>query len=298
MPESERPPAGHRAFGGAWTDARLQALEEYLKAYTTALKRQPFELLYIDAFAGPGWASRQLSGLDVDDNGYREGSPRRALRVGGFDRYIFIDNSRAVTQALDGLREEFPASARQIEIIEGDANVVLPKLCGSFDWERTRGVVYFDPFGLELAWTTLEAVARTKLDVWLLFPIGTANRLMARTGEIDETWAKALDRLLGGRRWWDDMYREEGEQLRLNGAADVLRRKVTWPRLLDLVRVRLAEIFAGGVAEPVVQLNSKKVPLFAVFFALANGDASARALAHRIAGHILNDLTHPEEVTW
>ena len=31
-------------FGGDWTNDKLQILEGYLKAYTTALKNQPFHL--------------------------------------------------------------------------------------------------------------------------------------------------------------------------------------------------------------------------------------------------------------
>ena len=32
-------------FGGAWTLKKLDILESYLDAYTTALKRQPFKLM-------------------------------------------------------------------------------------------------------------------------------------------------------------------------------------------------------------------------------------------------------------
>jgi len=41
-------------FGGPWTQHKLKILELYLDAYTTALKNQPFKLVYIDAFAGTG----------------------------------------------------------------------------------------------------------------------------------------------------------------------------------------------------------------------------------------------------
>jgi three-Cys-motif partner protein len=41
-------------FGGAWTVIKIDILKQYLDAYTTALKSQPFNLVYIDAFAGCG----------------------------------------------------------------------------------------------------------------------------------------------------------------------------------------------------------------------------------------------------
>lgn len=46
--------AADHKFGGPWTRQKLECLGKYLSAYTTALKNQPLELLYIDAFAGTG----------------------------------------------------------------------------------------------------------------------------------------------------------------------------------------------------------------------------------------------------
>ena len=40
----------HNRFGGPWTEDKLDILEGYLDSYTTALKNQPFRLVYIDAF--------------------------------------------------------------------------------------------------------------------------------------------------------------------------------------------------------------------------------------------------------
>lgn len=300
MGSDTRQPDVGQAFGGSWTEQRLAALEAYLKAFATALKKQAFELVYIDAFAGPGWARRRpLADPDLDDDtDYREGSPRRALKVDGFDRYIFIEKGKRASRALEALRDEFPSRAGQIEVLQGDANDEVPRLCEKLNWRRTRGVIYFDPFGLQLAWSTLEAVSRTNLDVWLLFPIGGANRLLTRDGKIEAPLARALDRLLGDSGWHEAMYREDGLQLRLNGQADSLTQKAAWSRLLRYAKDRMNELFAGGVAEPVVQLNSRKAPLFAVFFAVANRDPKAWGLAHKIARDILKDLERPEEVTW
>lgn len=44
-----------RRFGGAWTDQKLDILEGYLAAYTTALQNAKFTKGYIDAFAGSGY---------------------------------------------------------------------------------------------------------------------------------------------------------------------------------------------------------------------------------------------------
>ena len=44
-----------KGYGGQWTFEKLKILENYLDCYTTALKSQPFKLVYIDAFAGSGY---------------------------------------------------------------------------------------------------------------------------------------------------------------------------------------------------------------------------------------------------
>lgn len=52
------------SFGGPWTLQKLNILDRYLDAYTTALKNQPFNLIYVDAFAGEGSFSLQAEFYD------------------------------------------------------------------------------------------------------------------------------------------------------------------------------------------------------------------------------------------
>jgi len=51
-------------FGGDWTEKKLECIRQYLNRYTTALKNQPFNRMYIDAFAGTSY--RELK--TEDDN--------------------------------------------------------------------------------------------------------------------------------------------------------------------------------------------------------------------------------------
>ena len=50
---ADRPLSEHE-FGGVSTDLKLSIVEGYLRAFTTALRRQFRELIYVDAFAGTG----------------------------------------------------------------------------------------------------------------------------------------------------------------------------------------------------------------------------------------------------
>lgn len=50
------------SFGGVWTRIKLEALEKYLLAFNTALSKQSFTRLYIDAFAGTGRCDIKVDG--------------------------------------------------------------------------------------------------------------------------------------------------------------------------------------------------------------------------------------------
>src|SRR5437868_1410270 len=93
------------SFGGDWTLLKLAALEKYLKAYNTALKRQRFELLYVDAFAGSGdFAIKSAEGRRI-----HAGSARIAVATTpAFDELIFIERSLRRSNLLRLLAREHP----------------------------------------------------------------------------------------------------------------------------------------------------------------------------------------------
>ena len=97
-----------RTFGGPHTSAKLDKLEQYLHAFTTALKKQPFRLIYFDAFAGTGDIPQGDVGASIfgaDD--YRPliaGSADRALRISTpFDEYVLVEKSRDKADKLEEL---------------------------------------------------------------------------------------------------------------------------------------------------------------------------------------------------
>lgn len=119
----------HR-FGGAWTEIKLKVLRDYLHFYTQALKKQPFKLMYIDAFAGTG--DRSVCGeqpsLFISERRLR-GSARIALDLERhFGRYVFIEKHLRRFQALEMLRQQYPL--HQIECLRGEANSELQNLGG------------------------------------------------------------------------------------------------------------------------------------------------------------------------
>lgn len=288
---------GHEhGFGGPWTEEKLDRVTRYLQAYTMALKNQPFQLMYIDAFAGTGYRASKRTGQAV--RGFfplpqmaelMKGSARRALDVDPpFDHYIFIEANLGRFQELKKLVDDFPSMAGRMMFRNEEANAAIVNACSNTDWKRTRAVLFLDPYGMQVNWTTIEAIGRAQhIDLWYLFPVGTVQRLLPREGKINEGWKSALDRLLGDASWRTEFYkivREPtlfGDQTREDKVADLAA-------IEDYVRNRLLQVFRGGVARNALQLrNSKGSCMYLLLFACGNPAPRARGLALKIAQHLL-----------
>lgn len=298
-------PTDHRRphrFGGDWTTKKLDVVARYLASYTTALKRTRSEKIYIDAFAGTGY--RQATANDAptaptldlltdlvaaETQGLLEGSAKRALQVEPrFDKYVFIERSERRCRHLETLTDDFPEVTARIQVIAGDANAKIHKLCAG-DWRSRRAVMFVDPYGMQVEWSTIEAIARTKaIDLWLLFPLGIGvNRLLTRSGKIPETWKNRLDRILGATSWQDELY-EPSSTPTLFGDDQERVIKASMTTIGRYFNQRLAGIFAGCAREPGVLRNSRNNPLYLLCFAA--GNERGKEIALRIAGHLLKDL--------
>ena len=294
-------------FGGDWTEAKLGVIGKYLRSYTTALKEQPskerpFQKAYIDAFAGTGYreARRDDEGLQTTDlllpdlaerepQAMLDGSARVALRTEPrFEKYVFIERSAGRCAHLESLKGEFPALADDIGIRQGEANAEIRKVCKA-DWTSDRAVLFLDPYGMQVEWQTLEAVASTRaIDMWLLFPLGIGvNRLLKETGDIPASWRNRLNILLGTDEWYDEFYRVEKTPTLFGGEQEHVI-KATMDTIGRYFNRRLKTIFAGVADEPGVLRNSANNPLYLLCFAVANKRGAPVAL--RIANHLLKDL--------
>ena len=279
------------SFGGAWTEEKLGILERYLDSYTTALKNQPFQLIYVDAFAGEGYW-RPNSPYTTEDYGdfddVRDGSARIALRTEDrpFDRFIFVEKDSSRCETLEGLKEEY--RNRSIEINNADANDALIAFCGALGGFE-RAVVFLDPFATEVSWETVNAIAATKkIDCWMLFPLMAIARQMPRGQEPTEAWATNLDRIFGGRSFWHELYQPPPQlSFSIFEEDSALERPGGSGRIADAYRARLDEVFEKITSTRRVFKNSRNSPMFDLFFAASNPRGAS--IAVEIADHILKN---------
>jgi three-Cys-motif partner protein len=281
----------------SWTKDKLDKVERYLDAYLTAMKRQRFDLEYIDAFAGTGYVTRteSITGpalFDVEETvqlkEFIDGSARIALRrQPPFDKYTFIEKKKSRCIELAQLKQEFPDLASRIEVIHGDANMEVMRLCGS-DWLASyrRAVMFLDPYGTQVSWETITAIANTQaIDLWLLFPIGTVNRLLNKDSNIMPARKKRLDLLFGEQTWFNQVYSRVHRQSLFGSEVSFSKNPDPFGIITRYVVDRLKTIFPAVAENPLVMRNSTNSPIFLLCF--ASGNPKGGPIAVKIAQHIL-----------
>ena len=278
----------HPDFGGPWTREKLEILRSYLDAYTTALKNQPFNLIYIDAFAGSGW---YRTGDDRGDYGeyeeLQQGSANIALEIGDrpFDRLVFVERDSAYVESLKQMKAENPE--RDIIIYNDDANYVIPRVCQTMS-SSDRAVMFLDPYATEVSWEMVEAIAETrKIDCWILFPLMAITRMMPIRSEPDESLKLHLDRVFGGREFWMNKY-EDSAQFSLFDQTRGRERAHGSEQIANAYKIRLQSAFARVAPNSRTLRNAMGAPLFQFMFAASNVRGAPTAI--RIADHILSHL--------
>ncbi|NLW09134.1 MAG: three-Cys-motif partner protein TcmP [Firmicutes bacterium] len=285
-------------FGGDWTAEKLERVKKYLQAYVRIMNKQNFRFLYIDAFAGTGYvelkdkqedqiASLLLDLAEAEPQRFIQGSAQIALQIEpSFHKYVLIEKSSRRCSELEKLKNNYPHLAKRIVIINREANEVIREICKRINWRGTRAVMFLDPYGMQVRWDTIEAIARTKaIDLWLLFPLGVAvNRMLKNDGNINESWAEKLDTLFGTRDWYGEFY-ELTDKPSLFGNISIIEKVATIQDIGNYFIKRLKTVFAGVAENPLPLYNSKNNPLFLLCFAA--GNPKGAPIAIRIAQDIL-----------
>lgn len=284
-------------FGGDWTDEKLERVRKYLVEYTKIMSKQKFRFAYIDAFAGTGYRTlRQEENpeelmfpeiAEQESQRFLEGSARIALQIKPrFTKYIFIEKADGHIRELAKLKLEFPLVQNDIEVVQADANSYLQDRCENYTWRHNRAVVFLDPYGMQVEWKTIAAIAGTQaIDLWLLFPLGVAvNRLLKRDGNIDPVIRESLNRLFGTDDWYDAFYPSK-KTLGLFGEETQIE-KVGFGAIIQYFVGRLKTIFPGVAENPLPLYNSRNNPLYLLCFAAGNPTGAVTAV--KIAKHILS----------
>lgn len=296
-----------QAFGDEHTRLKLETVERYLNAYTTALKQKSFTLLYVDVCAGSG-ASIPRAALTSQEEGNGQqqlleapasavdtdqiivGSAIRALGITpAFDRYVLNDVKKSNVDALrEKIKSDFSHLYDRVTLSQFDANKMLLALCRETNWKSARAVVFLDPFGLQIKYETLLELGRTKaVDVWYLVPVFAMYRQIRGDGLVLEDGGRSVDEALGTKEWRNVVAIEEKGQMDLWGVSRPISKRavdVAWFEAVAKERLKLA--FGGQVVDEVLPLGRNGLHEFSLMFAWANPSDKAR-LASKLAKAVL-----------
>jgi three-Cys-motif partner protein len=267
-----------------------------------ALKNQGFVRIYVDAFAGSGDRTHVLPALPLLGDEHSEpqvltvpGSARLALEVEpSFDLFVLIENDPKRYASLEKLTAEYPS--KKIHCHPGDANAAVRRLCGRLPWHGSAGVprgmravIFLDPYGMEVEWETIKAIAATQaIDLWYFFPLmGLYRQASREIVAIDGVKRNRLNSVLGSSDWEAAWYSTP------HGTSDLFEDPTLSIRTAEVnaiekyVKARLKAVFKGTVLDPLRLHNTRGAPLASLFFAVSNPNPKAVRLATEIASHLL-----------
>lgn len=269
-------------WGGSWTEEKLRAFENYVKAYLKIMNKcrdlYHWKLIYFDGFAGSGSRSQMEDDLQIfsQDSDVYKGAAERVLSIPdrGFDYYYFIDKDKKASEALDAKFKGLELNA-QLVFRSDDAGNQIRKWADVVRRHKEyKTLMLLDPFGMQIKWDSIELLKDLSVDLWILLPSGViVNRLLKKTGEL-----LAANRLVEFFGMSEDeicryFYFKE-EDLTFFGNAEVTT-KCDRPiqKIAELYTSRLKSIFPYVSERPLRLLNSKNCPIFHFVFASKNKTA-------------------------
>jgi three-Cys-motif partner protein len=287
-------------FGGSWTEDKLDRVKRYLDKYMVIFRKYPnLTPMYVDAFAGtgyreqtiePGAAQLPFPDLDKEEQAFLKGSARIALEIDPpFGQYVFIEANPIHAAALIELKREFSHLKERMDIVPGDANAFLKKWCSTTKWHDHRAVVFLDPCGTQVEWSTVQRLAATEsVDLWYLFPLSAVTRLMPRAGKPPAGWVDRINLIYGTDTWQEEFYPRKSDAT-LFGDIETGYRDADLKAITQFTLSRLRSEFPAVAPNPLILRNDRNnSPLFLLCFAVASKRRETQNAALRIASHILS----------
>lgn len=300
-----------KSWGGPWTEEKLEAFEAYVKAYLTIMNprrdKNHWTLIYFDGFAGNGTRTEKeeedelqftadLFGEEVskDELYVYRGAAERVVRLGergirGFDKYYFIEKKKANCDALKAHLSQFSFEGTPY-YLPWDANKAINGLAKRMRENKgCKALVLIDPFGMQINWTSIEALKGLDVDFWILIPTGViVNRLLRRNNVVEKGLlhpGRLKDFFGLTEQELKDFFYEEVKEETLFGDERTKNVKLADPihRIAELYIQRLRLVFKHVTPRARILESENGRPLFHFVF------ASNNATGEKIAQYIISN---------
>jgi three-Cys-motif partner protein len=283
-----------KSWGGPWTEKKLQTFEDYVKAYLKIMNKNPYwKTIYFDGFAGSGDKGTNFNPLyselmftEFEEKLY-EGAAERVSKLNEpsrFDYYYFIEKDESSLKKLKGRIEKHNQNKKGTIICRaGDCNGELLKLASALKQTKSgkskalkyAALIFLDPFGMQVKWSSIAQLQETKSDVWILLPTAViVNRLLDREGrlvsiaKLEDFFGLAADEIK------KLFYIPTGQRDLFDSERDHFS-KVTNPinRIADIFTNKMKDVWKHVTERPLRLDNRTGAPLFHFIFASNNKSA-------------------------
>jgi three-Cys-motif partner protein len=277
-------------FGGIWTETKLDAFISYVKRYLIILNKAKvkysFRTVYFDGFAGginnlKSNKDKSIFEFEFDSEAEKDldiykGSVERILNLEEpyiFDYYYFIDisqnNITSIHKTIDKIEH---IDKKTIFIRQDDCNKQLKSLASAFKTKKDlAGLLFLDPFGMQINWSSIEGLKNTRTDAWILIPSGVAiNRNFMRNGQIINE-GRLVDFFGMESDELKDYFYYEEKTDGLFGEQSIIK-KIKHPidEIVRLYVLKMKKIWNYVTDRPLILTNSKNSPIFHFVFASNN----------------------------
>ncbi len=247
---------------GFWSRYKLELLRLYLEAFTTTTKNRSKKCVYLDLFGGDPDNVERDTLLPID------GSAKIALDITDppFTHLRFFEKEPRASRLGDKLQADYPG--RDVIVYSGDCNETIGQALADLHsadagWAPT--FAFLDPTGPHYQWTTLEKLARhkgvkakTKVELWILFPDPLFMRMLPKSGELRTSDNETITAMYGTPQWHAIFTARLTEQITPKEARE---------EYVNLMRWRLERVLGYRSTHQLEIYNASGVPLYHMVFA-------------------------------
>lgn len=273
-------------FGGNWTEAKMEIVVSYAKAYLTIMNKQPWaKTLYFDGFAG--------SGL-IDYGEEREIKKGTALRIlditepRPFNLYYFVELNDEYKKELErNIYTNYFSNnlviGKNVHVVKEDCNKKLLAMAQFLKENKYYRVLAFvDPYGMSVNWCSIENLKGLGVDLWILVPTGLGvNRLLKNNGDISESWFTKLEVFLGMNK--DEIkshfYKQQMNHTLFGTEINIEKEKDSISKIGELYNKKLNEVF-NYVSDSFIMRNKNNSIMY--HFMMATNNPAALKIANDV----------------
>jgi three-Cys-motif partner protein len=267
-------------FGGGWTEAKMEIIVSYTKAYLTIMNKQHWvKTIYFDGFAGSGLISSDSS------EELKKGTALRILDIiqpKPFDIYYFVELDTEYKCALEQILGTKYAG-RNTHAVQGDCNDKLISLADYLKRHTEyRALAFIDPYGMSVRWKSIESLKGLGVDLWILVPTGLGvNRLLQNDGDIDPAWFKRLEEFLGieKKEIMDHFYKKQIRNTLFGEETYLTKERNAVLKAGELYKMKLNTVFEY-VSESFIMRNTQNAIMY--HFMMATQNTSALKIANQV----------------